>query len=359
MQFAPTLTWTRGSHTMKVGYDWRSCVRPRSTQGWRGGAYAFDGTYTRASSTAVSQYGQGIASFLLGPAAQRVVHRAPSGAGLHASISHGVFVHDDWRDRRTADAQSRCPLRPRAGHDRGREPQHARLRLHARPIRSRRRRRRSSPPIRPPACRSPPRSSRVLGGYQYCRRRQSHASGMPTATTSSRASGSPTRSTTARSSSAAAPGCSSRRSRSAACPGLGNPVNQLGYSRNTPVPVTSRQRADVPGELDQSRAERPARCSRSDRPGAADQPGRQRRRASSATDRDQSRISGASASASRSSCRRTGWSRCRTWARRDRNLPIHRAAQLRARSSTARRARSATTPPRRSSARWCPTRSRG
>ena len=35
-------------------------------EGWRGGAYAFDGTYTRASSTAVSQYGQGIAAFMLG-----------------------------------------------------------------------------------------------------------------------------------------------------------------------------------------------------------------------------------------------------------------------------------------------------
>ena len=35
-------------------------------------------------------------------------------------------------------------------------------------------------------------------------------------------------------------------------------VNQLGYSRSTPVPVIERQRSDLPGEPDQSGAERQA-----------------------------------------------------------------------------------------------------
>ena len=82
LQFTPTMTWTRSNHTSRFGYDWRQLTQTEVNEGWRGGAYAFDGTYTRASSTAVSQYGQGIAAFLLGHSAEQLVHRAASRAGL-------------------------------------------------------------------------------------------------------------------------------------------------------------------------------------------------------------------------------------------------------------------------------------
>jgi Carboxypeptidase regulatory-like domain len=96
MQFTPTLTWTRGNHTWKFGYDWRELRQTELNEGWRGGAYAFDGTYTRASSTAVSQYGQGIAAFMLGiPLNNSFIEIRPEQD--YSVISHGVFVHDDWR----------------------------------------------------------------------------------------------------------------------------------------------------------------------------------------------------------------------------------------------------------------------
>ncbi len=85
--------------------------------------------------------------------------------------------------------------------------------------------------------------------------------------------------------SAAASGCSSRRSRSTRVPGLGNPINQFGYSRNTPVPVTSDNGLTFQAEPDQSRAERPAAATESDRASACGQPGRQRRGTVIPTDR--------------------------------------------------------------------------
>ena len=51
---------------MKFGYDWRSLRQTETNKGWRGGIYGFDSSYTRSSATAPGQYGQGIASFMLG-----------------------------------------------------------------------------------------------------------------------------------------------------------------------------------------------------------------------------------------------------------------------------------------------------
>ena len=76
VQFAATLTKMTGAHTMKFGYDWRSLRQKETNLGWRGGAYAFDSSYTRSSSTAAGQYGQGIAAFLLGLPTNSLVHRA-------------------------------------------------------------------------------------------------------------------------------------------------------------------------------------------------------------------------------------------------------------------------------------------
>jgi hypothetical protein len=111
VQFAGTLTRTMGGHTMKMGYDWRSLRQKEINNGWMAGAYQFDGTYTRASSTAANQYGQGIAAFMLGlPTNTSFIEtRVPYDVEV---ISHGAFVHDDWRvsDRLTVNLGLRYDL---------------------------------------------------------------------------------------------------------------------------------------------------------------------------------------------------------------------------------------------------------
>ncbi len=111
VQFAVAMTKTAGRHTFKAGYDWRSLRQKEINEGWRAGAYAFDGTYTRASSTASNQYGQGIASFLLGlPLGASLIElRTPYDVEV---VSHGVFLHDDWRvsDRLTLNLGLRYDL---------------------------------------------------------------------------------------------------------------------------------------------------------------------------------------------------------------------------------------------------------
>ena len=96
LQFAPTITRSFGGHTVKVGYDLRSLRQTEVNQGWRGGAYGFDSAYTRASATAPGQFGQGIASFVLGlPTNNSFIELRPDYD--YSVVSHGIFVHDDWR----------------------------------------------------------------------------------------------------------------------------------------------------------------------------------------------------------------------------------------------------------------------
>ncbi len=111
VQFAATLTKMTGGHTMKFGYDWRSLRQKETNRGWRGGAYGFDSSYTRASQTAAGQYGQGIAAFLLGlPTNNSIIELRP-GYDVEV-ISHGFFAHDDWRvsDRLTLNLGIRYDL---------------------------------------------------------------------------------------------------------------------------------------------------------------------------------------------------------------------------------------------------------
>ena len=55
----------------------------------------FEGTYTRASSTAANQFGQDVAAFMLGiPTGGSVARNAQR---LNTTPYHGVFVQDDWR----------------------------------------------------------------------------------------------------------------------------------------------------------------------------------------------------------------------------------------------------------------------
>ena len=208
---------TSASHTVKVGYDWRSLRQTEINQGWRGGAYGFDSGFTRASATAPGRYGQGVASFMLGlPTNNSFIELRPEYD--YGVVSHGVFVHDDWRvsDRLTLNLGVRYDLE--MGMTEAREPQHARLRLHhGQPDPGRGRGAlRGRPAGRRPAHRAAvrrPRGRRLL----VPQRRRAADLGRRHATTSSRASASPTRSAPGPSS-AAASASIRRRSRSRACP---------------------------------------------------------------------------------------------------------------------------------------------
>ena len=189
-----------------------------------------------------------------GPAAECVVHRGPSGAGLHHHQPRLLRPRRLAR-RRTPHAQCRRALRPRTGPDRSREPQHARLRLLDTPIRSRRRRRRSTPPILPRACRSR-RLSSPCSAATSTSTTTNRASGMPTRTISSRGLDSPTRShrpsssVAARAVHLAVPDQRGARS--------WQPRQSAGLCTSDAGAGDGRQRADVPGESDQPSAERPA-----------------------------------------------------------------------------------------------------
>ena len=95
IQFTPTLTKIWGNHAVKGGYDWRQLRQDEQNQGFRGGIYNFDSAFTKSASNATGLYGQGIAAFLLGiPTSGRIEVRPGQD---YSVISHGFFVHDDWR----------------------------------------------------------------------------------------------------------------------------------------------------------------------------------------------------------------------------------------------------------------------
>lgn len=111
LQFSPTLTKTAGSHTWKFGYDWRQLRQVEKSLGWKGGAYSFNGEFTKSTSAAANQYGQGIAQFLLGlPSSTSFIETR--GAYDARVNGHGAFVHDDWRvsDRLTLNLGVRYDL---------------------------------------------------------------------------------------------------------------------------------------------------------------------------------------------------------------------------------------------------------
>ena len=251
MQFTPTVTWARDSHTWKFGYDWRHLRQTEINEGWRGGAYAFDGTYTRASSTAVNQYGQGIAAFLLGiPLNGSFIELRPEQD--YNVINHGVFRPRRLAHWRSPHHQSRRPLRSRIGPDRSRESQHAGLRLHHGQSHSSAG---AGAVRRESACRCAAHRITVRGARRLSvrRRQQSRHLGcryqqLP-ATVWFHVFDVADRDPPGRRGLFISP------FQVNGVPGLGNPINQLGYSRQTPVPVTSdngltfQAQSDQPGAL--------------------------------------------------------------------------------------------------------------
>jgi hypothetical protein len=108
ISFAPTVTWLRGSHSLRGGYDLRWRRWDITNDGYGAGRYHFAGTYTRANNAAAqNDLAQEWAQFLLGiPTTGTNTVAAPgstasqfeiSAQGDFRQVSHGLFLQDDWR----------------------------------------------------------------------------------------------------------------------------------------------------------------------------------------------------------------------------------------------------------------------
>jgi len=96
--FAPTVTWIKGPHAMKAGYDLRRQRWYRVDGGYMAGRYNFDGSYTRVNNSATRQQGMALAQFLLGiPTSGGNSLIDNNTTGDYLQYSHGLFVQDDWK----------------------------------------------------------------------------------------------------------------------------------------------------------------------------------------------------------------------------------------------------------------------
>jgi hypothetical protein len=235
LQFSPTFTITAGAHTVKAGYDWRQLRQTETNLGWKGGAYAFDGTFTRATSAAASRYGQGIASFMLGlPTSNSFIEtRSPYDARVDA---HGAFVHDDWRvsERLTLNLGVRYDLELGMTEVDNRNVGGFDLTT-ANPIEAQAR---ANFAANPPAGLTISASQfKVAGGYTYLSDTQQHA------WTADRNNFQPRAGFTYKLSDVSVlrggAGLFIAPFQIQGVPGITTAVNGIGYSRSTPIPVTS------------------------------------------------------------------------------------------------------------------------
>ena len=105
---APTLTRFWGEHTARLGYDLRFQSWSITNNGYPGGRFHFDGSYTRASNSApTNDRAQSWAQFMLGLPTVRTGNAAAPGTtssqfeiaapGEFSQWFHAVFLQDDWR----------------------------------------------------------------------------------------------------------------------------------------------------------------------------------------------------------------------------------------------------------------------
>jgi Carboxypeptidase regulatory-like domain/TonB dependent receptor len=93
----PTLTKIAGSHSFKMGYDFRSYRENSNPTAHVAGRYDFTHTFTRGplNTSAAAPIGQELASFLLGLPTDGIIERNASRA--NQTLYNGIFFHDDWK----------------------------------------------------------------------------------------------------------------------------------------------------------------------------------------------------------------------------------------------------------------------
>ncbi|MGE0105312.1 MAG: carboxypeptidase regulatory-like domain-containing protein [Blastocatellales bacterium] len=93
----PTLTKISGSHSFKMGADWRSYRENGYGPGHAAGRYDFAQNFTRGplDNAASAPVGQSLASFLLGQPTGGLIDR--NAARSNQVLYSGFFFHDDWK----------------------------------------------------------------------------------------------------------------------------------------------------------------------------------------------------------------------------------------------------------------------
>jgi carboxypeptidase family protein len=237
LQVSPTLTKTLSSHTVKVGYDWRSLRQNEVNEGWKGGAYQFDSTYTRQSSTAAGRYGQGVAAFMLGIPTNASFIEIRSTQSYEV-VSHGFFVHDDWRvnNKLTLNLGVRYDLELGMTESQNRNTRGFDFTT-PNPIQGAATARYAANPPQGVPLSAAAFGARILGGYQYLSDDNRHIWDADNNNIQPRLGF--TYKLSDKNLLRGGGGLYVAPFQVTGVPGLGNPINQFGYSRNTPLPVSS------------------------------------------------------------------------------------------------------------------------
>ncbi|HET9318001.1 MAG TPA: hypothetical protein VFQ51_20575, partial [Vicinamibacteria bacterium] len=237
LQIAPTVTKTMGSHTFRVGYDWRSLRQNEVNEGFRGGQFRFDSTYTRQASNVTGRYGQGVAAFMLGlPTNDSFIEDRSTQS--YEVVSHGVFIHDDWR----INAKLTVNAGIRWDYESGlRESQNRNIRgfdlTSASPIQAQAAAQFAANPPSGVPLSAAQFAAQVVGGYQYLTDDNNEIWKADTNNFQPRLGF--TYAFNNKTVMRGGVGLYVAPFQVSGVPGIGNPINQFGYSRNTPV-VTSR-----------------------------------------------------------------------------------------------------------------------
>ncbi|HYP53833.1 MAG TPA: TonB-dependent receptor [Pyrinomonadaceae bacterium] len=109
----PTVTQVTGNHTLRYGYDYRVLRENFTSNGFQGGRFFFDGTFTSVDLTTTTNsnnqtnanrnrnvYGRDVAAFLLGIPTASTSQSLIDTSGINYSAQsqyHGFFLQDDWR----------------------------------------------------------------------------------------------------------------------------------------------------------------------------------------------------------------------------------------------------------------------